>query len=123
MSLMGIGSAQVDLIINKNIYRQAEMVKGRFKLMGGTVQQQIKRVECDLVKMNLISDSEEVIGSVTFLSDLQIDTGEQSHLDFEYQLPEMIENTSHTVSYHFKTKLIFDEGVKSLDHDPIFIVD
>lgn len=123
MSLMGIGSAQVDLIINKNIYRQAETVEGHFNLIGGTVEQKIKRIECDLIKMNPVTEAEEVIDSVTILTAQQIESGEHSQIEFQFMLPKSIEYTSQTVSYHFKTKLIFNEGVKSLDHDPIFIVD
>ncbi|WP_147534774.1 sporulation protein [Bacillus marasmi] len=122
MSLMGIGSAQVDLIINKNIYRQAETVKGYFNVMGGTVEQKIKRIECDLIKMNPHTETQEIIDSITILSTQEIESGGQNRIEFQFTLPKSIDKTSQTVSYHFKTKLIFDEGVKSLDHDPIFIV-
>lgn len=123
MSLMGIGSAQVDLIIDKNRYRRAEMVNGRIHIIGGTVEQQIKRIECDFVKTNPIMETEEIIDSVTILTKQQIDSGEKSHFEFHFQLSDDLEKTSQSSSYHFKTKLIFNEGVKSLDHDPIFIVD
>ncbi|NMD69856.1 sporulation protein [Bacillus sp. DNRA2] len=123
MSLMGIGSAQVDLIINKNKYRRAEIVKGHINLIGGTVEQKMKRIECDLIKMNPITEVSEVVDSITILAAQQIESGELSKIEFQFTLPETIEKTSSSVSYHFKTKLIFDEGVKSLDHDPIFLMD
>lgn len=123
MSLMGIGSAQVDLIIDKNRYRRAEMVNGRIHIFGGTVEQEIKRIECDFVKTNPITETEEIMDSVTILTKQQIESGEKSHFEFHFQLSDDLEKTSQSSSYHFKTKLIFNEGVKSLDHDPIFIVD
>lgn len=123
MSLMGIGSAQVDLVIDKNRYRQAEVVNGCFHVIGGTVEQQIKRIECDLVQNSLMEEKEVIIGSVTILTKQQIDSGEKSHFEFHFQLPDDLEKSSQAISYYFKTKLIFDEGIKSLDHDTIFIVD
>ncbi|MGJ7922378.1 sporulation protein [Neobacillus sp. LXY-4] len=123
MSLIGIGSARVDLIIDKNKYRAGETVTGRFKLMGGTVEQQIRRIECDFVKTNNHTEEEETIGTVTILTSQQIDSGEHSQASFQFTLPSDIELTTQNISYHFKSKLIFDEGVKSLDFDPIFIIE
>jgi sporulation-control protein len=121
MSLLGIGSAKVDLIIDENVYRPGELVNGYFLLKGGTIEQKIKRIESDLVQINKLLDTEKVIGSTTILTSQQIDSEEQSKTPFTFLLPESLEDTTAEVSYRFKTRLIFNEGVKSLDQDHITI--
>lgn len=121
MSLLGIGSAKVDLIIDENVYRPGEIVNGYFLLKGGTIEQKIKRIESDLVQINKSLDTEKVIGSTTILTSQQIDSEEQSKTPFTFLLPESLEDTTPDVSYRFKTRLIFNEGVKSLDQDHITI--
>ena len=121
MSLLGIGSAKVDLIIDKIKYKPNELVTGYFQIYGGTIEQQIKRIECDLVQTNRKLESETIIESITVQIPQQIEPWEQNKLPFSFQLPYEIQNTNNEVIYHFKTKLIFDEGVKSLDQDYIII--
>ena len=121
MSLLGIGSAKVDLIIDKLKYKLNEEVTGYFQLYGGTIEQQIKRIECDLVRTNRKLENEIIIESITIHIPQQIEPWDKNKLPFSFQLPSDIQNTNNEVMYHFKTKLIFNEGVKSLDHDYIFI--
>ncbi len=121
MSLLGIGSAKVDLIIDKIKYKPNEVVTGYFQIYGGTIEQQIKQIECELVQTNRKLENETIIETIAIHLPQQIEPLETSKLRFRFQLPNCIKNTNNEVVYHFKTKLIFDEGVKSLDHDYIII--
>lgn len=121
MSLIGIGSAKVDLITDKIKYKPNEVVTGYFQIYGGTIEQQIKQIECELVQTNRKLENETIIESVTIHIPQQIEPWEKNKLPFRFQLPNSIKNTNNEVVYHFKTKLIFDEGVKSMDHDYIII--
>ena len=49
MSLLGIGSAQIDLILQKEIYNPGNPIHGYFLIKDGTIKQQIKRIDYDLV--------------------------------------------------------------------------
>ena len=66
MSMLGIGSAKIDLQLPKHEYTPGENVTGTFHIEGGTIEQQIRRIECDLV-MTTSEETEEVIGTSTIL--------------------------------------------------------
>ncbi|WP_108671658.1 sporulation protein [Peribacillus acanthi] len=122
MSLLGVGSASVDLILPKEEYRRGEHIYGHFFIRGGTVEQQIKRIECDLVMINKETGKEEVVDSTNILSTRQIDSEELNKIEFTFKLPEVIPVSSEEISYRFKTKLTFNEGIESRDQDFIRIV-
>ncbi len=50
MSRVGVGSAHVDLILNKSLWRQGEMIQGIVHIYGGTVEQRIERLDVELVQ-------------------------------------------------------------------------
>ncbi len=122
MSLLGVGSASVDLILPKEEYRRGEHIHGHFMIKGGTVEQQIKRIECDLVMINELDGNEEVIDSTNILSTRQIESDELNKVEFTFKLPTTIPVSSEEISYRFKTKLAFNEGIESRDQDFIKIV-
>lgn len=122
MSLLGIGSAKIDLILNKETYRPGDPVHGHFYIKGGTIEQQLKRIDCDLVAVKESEGVEKVIDSKTILSSTRIHSEELSEISFAFQLPAAIPVSSDEISYHFKTRLTFNEGVNSIDFDEIQIV-
>jgi sporulation-control protein len=121
MSLIGIGSAKVDLQLSKNDYKPGEAVKGLFKMEGGTVDQQLNRIECDLVRIDKLLKNEKVIGSATVLTSTVIAAEEKSEKEFIFKLPEDLPASTETVLYQFKTRLTFNEGVESRDQDVITV--
>jgi sporulation-control protein len=121
MSLIGIGSAKVDLQLSKNEYKPGEAVKGLFKMEGGTVDQQLNRIECDLVRIDKLLKNEKVIGSATVLTSTVIAAEEKSEREFLFKLPEDLPASTETVLYQFKTRLTFNEGVESRDQDVITV--
>ncbi|RSK26597.1 sporulation protein [Bacillus sp. HMF5848] len=123
MSLIGIGSTEIDLILPKNTFKKGEEVKGYYLLKGGTIEQQLKRIECDLVLSDEVSGAEKVIESTTILTSITIHAEELHRIDFTFCIPRPIDLSSSTKVYSFKTKLAFTKGVESTDHDPIIIVE
>ncbi|EDL65874.1 sporulation control protein [Bacillus sp. SG-1] len=121
MSLIGIGSAKIDLQLPKKSYCAGEAVKGLFLIEGGTIEQQLNRIDCDLVRIDKRSKSEQVIESATVLTSTIIAAEEKSERDFIFRLPENLLATTDTVFYQFKTRLTFNEGVESSDQDVINI--
>lgn len=121
MSMLGIGSAKIDLQLPKHEYAPGENVTGTFLIEGGTIEQQIRRIECDLVMTTPFEEKEEVIGTSTILSTKVIESEETNRMDFHFQLPEDIPCSTPERIFQFKTRLIFNEGVKSADLDKIII--
>lgn len=119
MSLLGIGSARVDLVLEKESVYLGESIKGHFSINGGTVEQQIKRIECDLIKINMSDESEEVVDSTTILSESCIESDDCKSIPFSFYISPTLTPTGQGISYRFKTRLIFQEGVMSNDQDLI----
>ncbi|MDQ0200454.1 sporulation protein [Neobacillus ginsengisoli] len=123
LSLLGIGSAQIDLILQKLTYRPGESVQGYFLIKGGTIEQQIKQIECELVLIDKVKKKEEVIDTTTILLTTRIDPEESNKVEFTFQLPRSVPASSEKISYRFKTKLTFTKGVESFDQDIIKIIE
>ncbi|MGB3262022.1 sporulation protein [Paenisporosarcina sp.] len=123
MALIGIGSAKIDLILENEIYMPGELVKGYFLVKGGTIEQQLKRIECDLVMTmdNNEEKDEEVIDSVTIFTSKLIESDTTNQVPFTFRLPESM-HPALSASYRFKSRLSFKQGVESLDHDVIQIL-
>ncbi|MGE6258426.1 sporulation protein [Heyndrickxia sporothermodurans] len=122
MSLLGIGSARIDLILPKEAYHPAESINGYFLINGGIIEQKIKRIDCDLVMVDHTKGNEKVIDTATFLRSKQILSEELNEIPFVFNLPATIQASSASISYHFKTKLTFSEGIESIDQDNIKII-
>jgi sporulation-control protein len=123
MSLVGIGSAQIDLILEKEEYKPGETVRGTFHIKGGTIEQKLKRIECDLVRVDPILELEEVIHTATILTSSTIEANAGNQLPFTFTLPESIQPTTEVLKYRFTTRLHFTQGVASVDQDAIAIVE
>ncbi len=122
MSLLGIGSAQIDLILPKETYRPGEHIVGYFLIKGGTIEQQIKRIDSDLVMIDQATGIEKVIDTVTLLTSKLIHSGELYKKSLTYKLSSTVPITTKEISYRFKTKITFSEGVESRDQDIIQII-
>ncbi|MBE4907516.1 sporulation protein [Bacillus luteolus] len=123
LSLLGIGSARIDLILPKEKYRRGEDISGHFLIHGGTIEQKIRRIDCDLVMLNEVSGVERLIDSTTVLTSKKIDSDESNKMAFTFSLPKDIPVSSEAVSYRFKTRLTFNEGVESKDQDRILVTE
>jgi sporulation-control protein len=123
LSLLGIGSARIDLILPKETFRRGEDINGHFLIHGGTIEQKIRRIDCDLVLLDDVSGEERVIDSTTILTSKKIDSEESNKMTFSFSLPEEIPPSSEAISYRFKTRLTFNEGVESRDQDQILVTE
>ncbi|MCF6408910.1 sporulation protein [Pseudalkalibacillus salsuginis] len=122
MSLVGIGSAQIDLILPKETYTLGEHINGYFLLKGGIIDQQLKRIDCDLVKVDSEKGKENIIDSTTILTSQLIESEESNKIPFSFKLPTSLPLSTKDISYRFKTRLTFTQGVESIDQDIIQIV-
>jgi sporulation-control protein len=122
LSLIGVGSTQIDLVLEKETYKPSEQVRGQFIIKGGTIEQQLKRIDCDLVMVDEQEEKEEVIDYLTILLTDKITPDCDKSIPFTFQLSDHVQETKGTRSYRFKTRLSFKEGVESIDTDAIRII-
>ncbi|RTR29114.1 sporulation protein [Robertmurraya yapensis] len=121
MSLVGIGSAKIDLILDKETYTQGEQITGYFLLKGGLIEQQLKRIDCDLVKVE--NGTESMIEATSILTSRSIESEAANKIPFSFKLPTSLPISTEDISYRFKTRLTFTEGVESVDQDIIQVVE
>lgn len=122
MSLMGVGSAQIDLVLEKDVLKPGESVNGQFLIKGGTIDQHLKQIDCALVMVNEKTGAEETIDNTTIEVQTRIQSDEDDSVPFSFKLPADVPVSSKAISYHFKTKLTFEQGVESWDEDMIKVV-
>ncbi|KEZ52975.1 sporulation protein [Metabacillus indicus] len=117
----GVGSAKIDLVLKKDTYRIGDMIKGEYVIKGGFAEQRLKRVESDLVQTHSVNDTERVINTRTILSSAVISAQEEKTMNFCFELPPSLLPTDSHISYKFITRLIFTDGISSVDHDEVII--
>lgn len=122
MSLLGVGSAQIDLILEKDILKPGDSVNGHFLIKGGTIDQQLKKIDCQLVMKDEMTHIEKVIDTTTIKIVSRIQSDEADNVPFSFQLPMNVPVSTKDISYRFKTKLIFEQGVESWDEDMIQVI-
>ncbi|WP_199426619.1 sporulation protein [Thermaerobacillus caldiproteolyticus] len=124
MSKLGVGSAYVDLILNKQVYKPGDMIEGQLHIHGGTVEQKITKLDVDFVRKTLHDGKEEdtVIATIPVDGDFTIEPEQKKVLPFTYQIPENIAPSQPGISYRFITRLDIEDAVDILDFDYIQIV-
>ncbi|TYR80928.1 sporulation protein [Priestia megaterium] len=122
MAMLGVGLAQIDLILPKKTYKSGECIKGYFLIKGGIINQEIKRIECDMIMINHHTGKEKIIDSTNILTSRLIQAEQYDKVAFTFKLPNTLVISDEQLSYRFQTRLTFDEGVESKDLDIIKIV-
>jgi sporulation-control protein len=119
MAKMGVGSAKVDLVLNKPEYVLGETVEGQFYVEGGAVEQQINRIGVDLVLKVHVKDKNfsKVVTSIPVATSFVIHSNEKRVFPFTYNLPNNLPISRGGISYGFVTRLDIAAGVDHLDHD------
>jgi len=122
MCRFGIGATKVDLVLNQKEFHPGEVIKGEYELTGGRVEQKLKRIETDLLQYDQNSDRSSVLHHNTILSSSTMKANEQRTIHFSCRLSDSFPPSSEDVSYKFVTRLVFDDGVNSVDHDEFRIL-
>ena len=122
MSLIGIGSAKIDLKLPKVTYKAGEHIKGCFLIKGGIVDQKTKQIQCDLIMIKRSTREEKTIDISTILTSIVIHAEEMLEISFSFGIPSSILSSTEEISYRFETKRSFNEGAESRDQDIIQII-
>ncbi|MBN9653344.1 sporulation protein [Halobacillus sp. GSS1] len=118
----GPGLPKVDLVLSKTEYAPGEKVTGSFHLIGGSNQQIIQRLECDLMKRSPGNKPSLLQPITTVLMNRELDPKEESEYPFHFILPETLGLDDPETTYILQTKLVLQNNAKTSDMDEIHIV-
>lgn len=124
MAKLGKGSAQVNLILNKQEYKPGEQINGELIIQGGTVEQAINNIDIDFLMSVHVGEHEQtvLINRFPFHESFQIQPAERKYYSFSYELPKNLLVSGYSVGYYFITHLDIAAGMDSTDHDPVYIL-
>lgn len=121
MSLNGVGSAMIDLILPKDHYQKGEKLQGKFVINGGIVDQLLTKIECQLVMIYQNGKKEEIFDTSVVAITQALETKEKDMYSFVYQIPNDLPAEPAGARFLFRTKLKFEEGQDSVDEDYVTI--
>ncbi|EZP79181.1 SpoOM family protein [Parageobacillus genomosp. 1] len=124
LSKLGVGAAKVDLVLHRPQVRLGEKLEGEFLVEGGTVEQQIRKLEVEL-QLTVQTDGKayrRTVAVIPVAPAFTIQPGERKVLPFSYVLPLHLPITRHSVRYTFVTRLDIADGVDAFDQDAIHIL-
>lgn len=124
MSRVGVGSAHVDLILNKSLWRQGEMIQAIVHIYGGTVEQRIERLDVELVQKKIENSKEldAIVAVIPAAGAFSIKPSEKKEIPFSYTIPETFPPSRPGRSYRFITRLHIEDAVDTLDFDYVQIL-
>lgn len=122
MCRFGIGATKIDLVLNKYEYSPGDVIQGEYELTGGRIEQKLKRIETDLMQYDHNNDRSSILLHNTILSSSTMKANEQRSIRFSCRLSDAYPPSSEAISYKFVTRLVFDDGVNSVDHDDFQIL-
>ncbi|PAE14983.1 hypothetical protein CHH91_16155 [Virgibacillus sp. 7505] len=108
LELMQLRAPSIRLELNQASYHAGEKIEGHFQLLGGWKDQNLNRLDCDLVIKNSANDKIVNIKNVlSIFMSKQLKSNEQMKKPFTFRLPEELEPSSGTLVYELQTKLVF----------------
>ncbi|AEH47828.1 sporulation protein [Parageobacillus thermoglucosidasius] len=124
LSKLGIGSANINLVLHHSQARLGETISGEFLIEGGTVEQHINKIAVELrltLKQNGQAQT-KTVATIPVASAFVIQAGEKKVLPFTYELPKTLPVSRHGIYYTFVTRLDIAGGVDHLDEDAVQIL-
>lgn len=124
LSKLGIGAAKVDLALHRPHVRLGETMEGEFLLEGGSVAQQIRKLEV-VLQLDVEAGGKTYrrrAAVIPVASSFTIQPGERKVLPFSYTLPLHLPISRPTVRYTFVTHLDIADGADAYDQDAIHIL-
>ncbi|KSU62769.1 hypothetical protein AS034_11735 [[Bacillus] enclensis] len=122
MCRFGIGSTKFDLVLTKRDYRPGEVIQGEYEIIGGRIQQKLKRIETELLQFDHNSESSSVLHYNTILSSSTMKANELKRISFSCRLADSYPPSSEAISYKLVTRFVFDDGINKVDHDDFRII-
>ncbi|GGF14797.1 hypothetical protein GCM10010954_11710 [Halobacillus andaensis] len=121
LSILKIGTPRVDLVLDTQEIVPGEKLFGAFHLYGGWRTCKIRRLECDLVITNLNEKTQVVEPIKTVLMSQVMKPKERREISFHYCISSNEIPLRSEYRYHLKTRVVFENNVKTFDHDELTV--
>lgn len=123
MAKIGVGSAKVDLVLDRREWRLGEMATGYLQVVPGKVDQQVDQIYVYLNVIYVDGDHRHDVRvqSVNYPGMLLRAGGEAMRLPFSMMIPAHLPITRPGVSFYFSSGLDIDQAIDPSDRDAITV--
>lgn len=124
MASFGVGTAKVDLILDKQQYRIGETIRGKAVIEGGNVDQQVNSLDIDIMlKFNIRGkEFSRVVHTINVARNFFVKEKKTVEFPVEYTLPADYPISKGSVSYHLITKMNIIRSTDSGDTDSLVVL-
>lgn len=122
MCFLKIGSPKVNLVLHNNETQPGEKISGSIHLQGGWLKQKATRLECDLLKECPGMKPQFVAPAKTVLMSHIVTSKEIREIPFHFRVPVELKPSCKEVTYCLRTRVVFADSSKSIDHDKIVVL-
>lgn len=124
LASLGVGAAQIDLILEQDTIQMGQSTKGKIVLTAGDVEQKIEGLFVDFKLNSRYSQGEhtqfvdEVVRRIPITKqEFVVQPGEVQELPFSFQCPDLLPVSSVNTRYYFQTNLEIKLGIDAKDRD------
>ena len=91
LAKLGVGSATVNLVLDKDEYTLGDTVEGQILVEGGTVEQRINKIDVDLVLSVRVKEKvfSHTVDSASFHTPFRVAPSEKKVFPFTFSLPSI----------------------------------
>lgn len=121
LSSVGIGSAEVDLVLSDTTVTQGETVDADVEVIGGNTEQDVEEIYYAILTKYAADDTRRtgVIDEGTLVDGFTVDAGEERSIDVELDIPPATPVTMGSASVWIETGLDIEWAVDPDDHDDL----
>ncbi len=125
---IGIGSAQVETVLDKDTYRIGDVITGKVYIKGGHTKQEIDEVNIYVMTKYVMEQDDKRIPNVSTIvshhvvSDLTVLPKEEHEYDISFRLPLDTPVTAGGVKVWIQTGAEIEDGADSKDRDFIQVL-
>lgn len=124
MASFGVGAAKVNLVLDHEMCRLGEAIKGKMVIQGGNVDQGIHTLDADLVmKLNIRGkEMSRVVETIRVAQDFRVEARASKEIPFEHNIPLHYPLSKGSVSYSLVTKMDIAQAVDTSDADQLVLL-
>ncbi|WP_424017879.1 sporulation protein [Halorientalis pallida] len=121
LSSVGIGSAEVDLVLSDTTVTQGETVDADVEVIGGNTEQEVEEIYYAILTKYSADDTRRtgVIDEGTLVDGFTVDAGEERSIDVALDIPPATPVTMGGASVWIETGLDIEWAVDPDDHDDL----
>jgi len=130
LASMGIGAAAVDLEIPNPQVEPGESLKGTVKISGGSVEQEVKKIEISLMLKSCYEENKQSrllnreVSSVIIAENMVITPGYEEEIPVSFEIPfaRNMPISRGRTRYYLQTNIDIRKAIDPVDHDDILVI-